>query len=205
MPDRQPRSSFHWSDPKRPELVIEALQEKNWQDFLTLFGERGACGGCWCMNWRLQAREFNAHKGEGNREAMKELVRSGRKPGLIGFLEGKPVAWCSVGPRHDFPRLEKTRILKPVDDHPVWSIVCLFVAKEARRKGISISMIRAACVFAAANGGTIVEGYPFAPDKPDMPPPFVWTGLESAFVQAGFREVARRSAARPIMRRAARE
>ena len=205
MRERSTKGCFHWTDPKRPELVIEALQEKNWPDFLDLFGEKGACGGCWCMNWRLPAREFNAHKGEGNREAMKALVVAGKKPGLLGFLEGKPVAWCSVGPRNDFPRLEKTRILQPVDDQPVWSIVCLFVAKNARRQGISTSMLRAACGFVAASGGSLVEGYPFAPDKPDMPPPFVWTGLESAFLKAGFHEVARRSASRPIMRRTSRD
>ena len=49
-------------------------------------------------------------------------------------------------------------------------------------------------------GARIVEGYPVEPRRGSMPDAFAWTGTASAFRRAGFVEVLRRSATRPIMR-----
>jgi GNAT superfamily N-acetyltransferase len=130
---------------------------------------------------------------------MKKIVASGEVPGLLAYSGAEPVGWCCVGPREKFPRLENSRILKPVDDQPVWSITCLFVAKPYRRCGVSTGLLQAAAKHAARRGARIVEGYPYDPAE-RWPDPFVWTGLASAFRQAGFQEVARRSKQRPIMR-----
>ena len=92
-------------------------------------------------------------------------------------------------------------MLRLVDDEPVWSISCLFVARPYRRQGISVHMLEAAAEFAAKQGARIVEGYPTSPYKKDAPAAFLWTGIPSAFKKAGFKEVARRSKTRPIMRR----
>ena len=181
-----------------------SLTKDNWDDFEKLFGSRGACGGCWCMWWRLRAKDFESQKGEGNRKAMKKLVDSGIVPGIIAYEDDTPVGWCSAAPRSDFPRLENSRILKPVDDKPVWSIACLFVAKEKRRKGISVKLLNYAADYVKKNGGKIVEGYAVEPKKGNMPDPFVFHGLYSAYIKAGFEEVVRRSETRPIMRRVVR-
>ena len=180
-------------------LEVHPLTPDRWRDFEVLFGERGACGGCWCMAWRLRSAQFERQKGEANKRAMKALVEGGETPGLLAYSAGQPVAWCSVAPREVFLRLETSRVLKAVDDRPVWSVSCFFIAKAQRRRGLSVALLKAAIEFVRSQGGQIVEGYPTEPGK-DLPAPFVWTGLTSSFLKAGFKEVARHSDARPIMR-----
>lgn len=184
----------------KPKLAFFPVTKDRWSDFEILFGERGACGGCWCMLWRLTRKEFESQKGEGNRRAMKAVVQSGQIPGIMAYSQGQPAAWCSVAPREHFPALGRSRILKPLDELPVWSITCLFVEKQYRRTGISTRMIAAAVVHVKKQGGTIVEAYPVEPKKDKMPDVFAWTGLASAYTRAGFVECARRSETRPIMR-----
>ena len=181
-------------------LVFHPLTSQRWRDFEQLFGERGACGGCWCMWFRLSQKDFEANKGEGNRSAMRRLVDSGEIPGILAYNNNRAVGWCSVAPREKFTRLQRSRILKPVDDLPVWSIVCLYVDRKIRRMGVSCRLLAAACDFVKSQGGKIVEGYPVEPKKGSMPDIFAYHGLASAFLQAGFQEIARRSATRPIMR-----
>jgi len=188
-----------------PEIEVHPVTPERWGDMEALFGERGACGGCWCMWWRLTSREFEAAKGEQNRCAIAELVASGRTPGLLAYHYGEPIGWCSTAPRREFPRLARSRILKPVDDQPVWSVVCLFVARPWRRRGVSVALLEAAVEHVTASGGRIIEGYAVEPKKDAMPDAFAFHGLASAYRAAGFVEVARRSPTRPIMRRMAGE
>ncbi len=182
-------------------LAIEPMTKERWDDFERLFGERGACGGCWCMYWRLTHREYEAQKGAGNRAAMKALIEAGDVPGLLAYRSGEPVGWISVAPREEFPRLARSRILKPVDDKPVWSVVCFFVDRAHRRQGLSTKLLNAASVYVREQGGELLEGYPVEPRKDHVPPVFAYTGLVSAFTKTGFEEVGRRSETRPIMRR----
>jgi len=181
-------------------LAVHPLSANRWADFERLFGEHGACGGCWCMLWRLSAAEFRAGKGEGNRRAMKSLVDSGITPGLLAYVENEPVGWIAVARRDKYPGLQRSRVLRPFDDLPVWSVSCFFVARAYRRQGVSKQLLDAAAEFVCGQGGRILEGYPQVPRKPDMPDVFAWTGLVSVFRKAGYRECARRSPTRPIMR-----
>jgi GNAT superfamily N-acetyltransferase len=181
-------------------LQFHPLTTDKWMDFESLFGLRGACGGCWCMFWRLTRKEFERHKGEGNRKAMKAIVEAGKIPGILAFAQDRAVAWCSVAPREHFTALARSRILKPLDNLPVWSISCFFVEKNYRHKGLSTQMIKAAVDYVKKNGGSVVEAYPVEPKKDKMPDAFAWTGLASSFIKAGFKECARRSETRPIMR-----
>jgi GNAT superfamily N-acetyltransferase len=181
-------------------LEVHPVTPKRWKDLVELFGPRGACGGCWCMNWRVPRGEYERKKGDGNRRAMKRLIDSGRVPGILGYVDREPIAWCSIEPREQFPYFEKTRILKPVDARPVWSITCLFIDKEFRGKGVSVELLRAAVEHVRKKGGEIVEGYPVEPKKGHMPDAFAWTGIAAGYLKAGFVEVARPSETRPIMR-----
>ncbi|MEJ2049046.1 MAG: GNAT family N-acetyltransferase [Calditrichota bacterium] len=181
-------------------LEYHPLTNEQWADFELLFGKRGACGGCWCMWWRLKRSEFNQQKSDGNKSAMKMLVDSGKIPGLIAYQGKVPIGWCSVAPREEFSTLERSRILKPVDNQSVWSIVCFFVNKKFRNRGLTIDLINAAKEFVRQNDGKILEGYPVEPKKGKTADVFAYTGLASAFRNAGFVEVARRSETRPIMR-----
>ncbi len=181
-------------------LKFEALTPSRWRDLETLFGERGACGGCWCMWWRMKRAEFKQGKGEKNRKAFKKIVACGEIPGIIAYYGGGPVAWCALAPREKYPVLENSRILAPIDREPVWSVVCFFVARPYRGRGITSQLLKAAVAYAKKQGARIVEGYPVDPKKGRMPDVFVYTGLEPAFRAAGFVEVLRRSKTRPIMR-----
>jgi GNAT superfamily N-acetyltransferase len=181
-------------------MNFKPLTAARWKDFEKLFGERGACGGCWCMTWRLPRSEFVRNKGEGNRKKMHGLVKAGNKPGIIAYINDEPFGWCSVAPREEFSVLGRSRILAPVDDKKVWSITCLFIKKEYRKKGLSGIILKEAAQFAFKKGAKIVEGYPYEITN-NLPDPFVWTGLLPAYKKAGFKEVLRRSKTRPIVRK----
>jgi GNAT superfamily N-acetyltransferase len=182
------------------EITFEPLTSERWADFEAVFGPRGATGGCWCMWMRLKNKDFEAQQGEGNRQAMRAIVDSDEIPGILAYVDGQPMAWCSLGPRERFSRLSRSRILKPVDDQPVWSVVCFFVTKPFRRQGLMKALLKAAVDYAVSRGAAIIEGYPVEPKQDQMPDAFAWTGLAAAFRDVGFKEVARRSEARPIMR-----
>lgn len=131
---------------------------------------------------------------------MKKLVEAGEVPGLLAYADDQPVGWCAVAPREAYPVLENSRTLRRVDDKPVWSVVCFFVARRFRGKGVARELLRAAVDYGKRKGAKIVEGYPVEPKKERMPDVFAWTGFASVFRKIGFVEVARRSPTRPMMR-----
>lgn len=182
------------------ELVFHPVTPERWGDLEKLFGPRGAIGGCWCMWWRIKRIEFEQGQGDGNHQAMHDIIHSGEVPGILAYHEGEPVAWCSVAPREDYSVLDRSPKLKRVDDQPVWSIVCFFIARPFRHQGLSTKMLEAAVDFARQNGARIVEGYPIEPKKDRAPDIYIFTGMVSTFRKAGFVEAIRRSESRPIMR-----
>ncbi len=183
----------------RPIRVVPATADR-WSDIEDLFGARGACGGCWCMTPRLSRAQYESQKGEGNRRALRQLVTAGREPGVLGYLGNAAIGWCAIEPRASFTSLARSRVLAPVDDREVWSIVCLFVSREHRGRGVSRALIAGAVAHARRNGAKTVEAYPIDPGKPDVPPVFAYTGLLTAYLNEGFCEVERRSETRPIVR-----
>jgi GNAT superfamily N-acetyltransferase len=176
------------------------LTPERWEDFEKLFGPRGATGGCWCMYWRLTRTQYTEQQGELNRRNMKAIVESDNIPGILAYAGDEPAGWCSIAPREEFSTLARSRVLKPVDDQPVWSVVCFFVSRKHRRQGLTVALLKAAVEYARSRGARIVEGYPVDPREGKSPDVFVYTGLVSAFTQAGFTEVLRRSETRPIVR-----
>jgi GNAT superfamily N-acetyltransferase len=141
--------------------------------------------------------------GAENRRAMKAVVDRGRVPGLIGYEDDIPVAWVSLGPREDYLKLRRSPVMKPVDDRPVWSIVCFFVDRSARGKGLAERMLRAAVDYARSQGARLVEAYP-VDAKGEKDPDVMFFGAKSMYDRAGFREVARRRPTRPVVRKALR-
>ncbi|HJR65676.1 MAG TPA: GNAT family N-acetyltransferase [Gemmatimonadaceae bacterium] len=152
------------------------------------------------MTWRLPRAQYERGKGAANRAAFKRRVRSGVPPGVLAYLDDDPVGWCAVAPRAEYDYLARSRVLRPLDDRPVWSISCLLVAKPHRGRGISVRLLQAAVHMAGESGAEIVEGYPVLARSGRMPDAFAWTGTLPAFRAAGFEEVARGSPTRPIMR-----
>lgn len=151
------------------------------------------------MHWKLRGKAYDEAKGPGTRQMHKSIVDSGTVTGLLAYSKGAVVGWVAVEPRSAYEKLAHSRVLKPVDDQPVWSVTCFYVAKDYRRQGVTVSLLNAAVEHVSHMGGRIVEGYPVDTSK-NMPGPFIFTGTASAFQKAGFKEVARNSPTRPIFR-----
>ncbi len=182
-----------------PALRVRPLTPDRWPDLVRLFGERG-CGGCWCMWWRLTRREFDRGSAS-NKAALKALTDAGRVPGLLAYAGDRPVGWCSVAPRAEFGRLSRSRALAPVDDRPVWSVVCFHVHREFRGIGVATRLLEEAVRYAASRGAKTIEGYPRETTGARESSQGLYHGAASMFRKAGFREVIRRLPTRPVMRR----
>jgi GNAT superfamily N-acetyltransferase len=182
--------------------VFKPVTRKRWKDMEELFIQDSLMNGCWCMYWRVKRNEFNRGFGKTNKAKMKQIVDAGKVPGILGYDGRKPIAWCSVAPREDFPVLKRSPVLKPVDDKPVWSIVCFFVLKPYRKQGMMKVLIQAAMSYAKENGGKLVEAYPVIRKASKDPKYQLYTGVFTAFREMGFKIAVQRSKIRPIMRKA---
>ena len=183
------------------QLTFEPLTKDNWGKFLQLFGNKGACGNCWCMYYRLKKQDYQEGKqDDGNKNAMKELVWDNRPAGILGFYDGQPIAWCAFAPREDFLKLEKSRVHKRIDDQPVWSIPCFFIDKRFRRHGVSVELLKGVINYARIEGIKIIEAYPTTPTQEKLPDSFAWIGLYKSFERAGFTIVDQTSKNRPMVR-----
>ncbi|MEM8812334.1 MAG: GNAT family N-acetyltransferase [Pseudomonadota bacterium] len=186
--------------PSTPTITIRPATKDLWAAFEALMGPKGGVGGCWCMLWRQNRKDQTRFTGAGNRARIRAAFDAETPPGLLAFDGADPVAWLSIAPRRAFVRLETSRILKPVDDRPVWSISCFLIRNTHRRQGLAIALLEQAKSFVEEQGGSILEGYPVDPKKDPYPGTYAWTGIAESFRRAGFEEVARRSETRPIMR-----
>ena len=81
-------------------------------------------------------------------QAARDQTAEGRGPGLLAYAGHEVVGWVSVGPREDYERLAHSRSLYPVDDTPVWSIVCFVVGRKARGQGVAARLLDAAIDYA---------------------------------------------------------
>lgn len=183
-------------------LRFKPLTPALWPALEDLFGpERGADGGCWCLWWRMTGREFQARGRAGRKTAFRTLVETGVPLGVLALEGETAVGWCAVAPRSELPKLERSRVAKPVEPDPeTWMINCFYVRSGYRRSGLMRPLIEAAVGYAAAKGATAVEACPIEPARR-----LQWNegfvGLASAFADTGFVQIARRSPTRPLLRR----
>jgi GNAT superfamily N-acetyltransferase len=178
-------------------LEVHPVTKERWNDLVALF-DRPIVRTCFCMFYRKTGSGTGV--GADNRKAMKALVDAGTAPGLIGYENGVPVSWVSLGPREDYVKLHRSPIMRPVDDRPVWSIVCFFVDREVRGRGLSERMLRAAVDYARSSGARLLEAYPVDSEERRHPDDMFF-GAKSMYDRAGFREVARRRRTRPVVRK----
>jgi GNAT superfamily N-acetyltransferase len=181
------------------DLTFQPLTRENWTDIENLFGADSICRSCWCMWWRQSSSEWEKRRDSQRKEALKTIVSHGKTPGLLAYADGQPIGWCAVAPRAEFHRLERSRTLQRIDDRPVWSVVCFFVAKPFRQRGISTKLLEAAVRHAGTHGATIMEGYP-SRSRAKQYDTTVYTGLASMFMKVGFVDVGAVSKTRTIMR-----
>ncbi len=153
------------------------------------------------MWWRLTRAKFEGNQNAGNRDAMKALVDAGKVPGILAYADGQAIGWCSVAPREHFPSLNRSPVLRPIDDQPVWSIVCFYINKGHQGQGVSRALLRGAQEYVARKKGNIIEAYPTVPRVAQrLPPISSFMGIPKAYAAAGFEEVSRPSRAKMIMR-----
>ncbi len=174
-------------------IRVRPLRRNDWGVIERLFGSRGACGGCWCMVWRSEfgGKRWRASLGEPNRIAFEQLVTSGKVHGILAFDGREPVGWCSIGPRGDFPGLERSRVLQTEWTPKSWSVTCFFIPPKQRGRGVATAMLEAAVELARKRGATEIEGYPqkmLASGDP-LPGPFAWTGVPALFEKCGFKRI----------------
>jgi GNAT superfamily N-acetyltransferase len=178
------------------ELRIQPLTPDLWPALEDLFGEKGACSGCWCMYWRIGAA-YRKRPADSNRKDFRQVVNAGPPPGLLAFDGDRAVGWCQLTPRDALPWLDRSWRLCRVDEVPVWSISCFYIRIGYRRRGITAALIGAAVEAARKAKAPAVEAYPL---DAELTPSASGTGFASTFARAGFKIVARHAPPRPIMR-----
>jgi ribosomal protein S18 acetylase RimI-like enzyme len=179
------------SSPAAAELTIVPLTPDRLDDLATIFDQPGDPKWCWCASFRIQANVKSRPPTE-NRAVLAEAASSGRPPGLIGYRKGRAVGWVSLGPREDFVKLARLKVFAPVDDQPVWSIVCFVVARSERGQGLARELLAAAIRHARAEGATTLEAYPADTGGQRIHIADAYKGTLSMFERAGFTVVARR-------------
>jgi len=169
------------------------LTPERFDDFADIINPNRRTPHCWCLSHRLRASDIT-ELGKGNREqAMRRLCEQEHPPGVVTYLDGVPVGWCNIGPRAEMPRLDRSKLIRPVDDVPVWSIVCVVVRVGHRRKGVTARLIDGAVEYAASNGAPAVEAYPVEPEG-RMDTTMAFVGTRSMFTRAGFEVIGRTAA-----------
>ncbi len=160
-----------------------------------LFARRsgGDARFCWCLWWRVRAKDFAASTPARNRDALRGLVVSGPPPGLLALEDGRAIGWVGLGPRQDFERLERSRVIPRSEGPAPWAVVCFVVAADARGRGVASALLAAAVEHARASGAAVVEGYPVDPSAAPggrVSDTGAYNGTRSMFQRAGFRWVA---------------
>ena len=187
------------------DLEIVPLTPERLDDLASLFDQGGDPKWCWCAYFRIRGRSWSNSTAAANRAVLTELAERPPAPGLIAYRDGDAVGWTSLGLREDYERLAHSTVLAPLDDRPVWSIVCFVVGRRERGRGVAVDLLRAAIDHARAKGATTLEAYPVDTGGTRMSSANVYRGTLSMFERAGFSVVARRqaqpgSAPRPIVR-----
>lgn len=164
------------------------VTEDRFEDFADVLNPNRRANHCWCLAHRLRNRDVEELGGGSREEAMRCLSRREPAPGVVTYRDGVPVGWCSIGPRADLPRLVNSRLIRPVDDVPVWSIICVVVRGGHRRQGVTGHLLQGAVEYAARLGAPAIESYPVdPPGRMDQTMAFV--GTRAMFEKVGFRTV----------------
>lgn len=177
------------------DFVFYPVTTESFSDLADFFEQYGNPNYCWCMRWRLKSVEFREINSKERQSKLESLIQSNVPVGVAGYHQGKVVGWCSIAPRETYPLLERSTILKRIDNLPVWSVVCFFVAPNFRGQNLSVKLLRSAVTYAISEGASVIEGYPVEPDKS-----YRFMGSPAIFEQAGFEEVGTAKNGRSIVR-----
>lgn len=166
----------------------EPVTSERFDDFADVINPRRRTTHCWCLSPRLGTREIDELGGGDRESAMRALCVRDLPPGVVTYRDEVPVGWCHISPRADIPRLVRSKLIQPVDDVAVWSIICLVARPGHRRQGVTHHVIEGAVTWAGANGAPAVEAYPVDPPG-RMDTALAYVGTRSMFERAGFEVV----------------
>ena len=188
-------------------LEIRPVTADRWEELAELFGPSGAFSNCWCTWWRQTSAEFSAgiqDHGAGNISLMHSIVEAGSEPGLLAYREGKPIGWVSVAPRTHYGRILRSRRIGPPEDEAaddsIWSVVCFWIPRRERGKGVANGLLKGAIAHARDRGARVIEAYPVDTAGGRHPAANLFTGTLAMFQRAGFREVGRPRGSQLVVR-----
>lgn len=182
-------------------LHAEPLGPHNRKDLENLFGPRGGCGGCWCMNMRCLKQDFESGKTGGNFRNFVRRIDAGQFHGLILYAEEAPVGWISIGPKSEFPRMQVSRMMRTQTPGNAWCITCQLIRPDYRGQYLSDVLVNKAVEYAFDCGADWVEAFPSDPGANRLPPPFIWQGVPGPYLRNGFEVVSQPSPSRKVLRR----
>jgi GNAT superfamily N-acetyltransferase len=111
----------------------------------------------------------------------------------------------SVAPRPQYGRVLRSRRIGPppeaAADESVWSVVCFWIPRGERGRGIATELLDAAVARARERGATQLEAYPVDTSGGRHPAANLFTGTLAMFKRAGFSEVDRPRGAQLVVRR----
>jgi GNAT superfamily N-acetyltransferase len=185
------------------ELTFRELTPALWPALEALFGPNGACGGCWCMWWRIEAGErYEDVKGPEAKRRFERLVAEGRAHGILAFAGDEPVGWCAFERRVDLPRLDRSPSLRVADADRVWSLPCFYIKAAWRGRGVASALLREAERALVRRNADVAEAYPVKPAADGkVPGPWAWTGVPGLFEAAGFERHIARAKGKQIYRK----
>lgn len=168
--------------------TVHPVTPDRFDDFADVINPNRRAEHCWCLSHRLRLNEIE-ELGDGDRErAMRRLCERENPPGVLAYLDDRPVGWCNIGLRTDIPRLVHSSLIRPVDDVPVWSIVCVVVRGGHRKQGVTTPLIEGAIAYARSRGAPAVESYPVDPQG-RMDTTMAFVGTRAMFERVGFEVV----------------
>lgn len=186
-------------------MDIHPVNEERWNDLVQLFSSNGNTNYCWCMTWRISGSKFRKLDSISRKELLQTTVCRGKPIGVLGYIDGNPIGWCSVAPRESYPRLERSKTIRRIDDKRTWSVVCFFLKRSFRRGKHSLALLKGAVAYAKDQSAEVVEGYPVEPaiDKNgnlNYDVSYRFMGYVSTYKKAGFKDVTPKDSSRVIMR-----
>ena len=193
------------------EYSIVPANQASWEDLFAIFGTRGYTATCQCQRFKVGPYPWRLGDVPARVERLRaqthcDFPSSPVTSGLVAYLDGEPVGWCAVEPRTAYPAMPPARVAwkergEDKADPTVWAVVCFATRAGYRRRGVSRALAAATVPFARERGARALEAYPMITEPGQE---ITWgethVGTRSIFEAAGFKEVARATLRRVVMR-----
>ena len=180
-------------------ITFEVVSQRSWSGLETLFEARGGPSHCWCMVWRTVSANLRRTKGAERRRVMKcallDMVNQGLETGIVARVDDCPAGWVSVAPLAPL-RPMHGKVEPPEPGLNPWAIVCFYIARRFRGRGLMPRLMNEAICHARARGALVIEAFPVARDAPS----YRFMGYVDMFENAGFRNMGMAGSRRHVMR-----